>query len=126
MGLFGPRGEDDGGQGRLAQSGSDTAQLVLDYIKQETLEPLQGVGRFLLFGIAGSAALCVGLVLLLVAVLRLLQTETGTTFAGDLSWVPYVIVAVLGLAVLALAAWRVTAGPAQRRRLPAAPEEGKP
>jgi len=72
---------------RLQETGVDTVQVVIDYVRQETVEPLKGVGRFLIFGVAGSALLALGLVLLLVAVLRALQTETGT-FHGNLSWVP--------------------------------------
>jgi hypothetical protein len=114
LGLFGSK--DKGGESsRLAQSGQDATQLVIDYVKQETLEPLQGVGRFLIFGIVGSLALCVGVVLVLVGFLRLLQTETGSTFTGDLSWLPYVIVAVPAVAMIGLATWRVTAGPAAPR-----------
>jgi len=121
VGLFGSKSEADAG--RLRQSGSDTVQLVIDYVKQETLEPLKGVGRFLLFGIAGSAALCIGLVLLLVGLLRLLQTETDGAFAGNLSWVPYLIVAIVAVAIIGLAIWRITAGPAVRK-LPQGTEEG--
>ncbi|MGH9090272.1 MAG: phage holin family protein [Acidimicrobiales bacterium] len=110
------------GGGGLRQSGGETVQLVIDYVKQETLDPLKGLGRFLAFGIAGSLSLCVGVVLLLVAVLRLLQTETGA-FAGNLSWLPYLIVGVLAVVVIALAAWRVARGPAARRR--PADDEGR-
>ncbi len=88
--------------------------LLVTYVKQETLEPLKGLGRFVLFGVAGSVAIAVGTVLLLVAALRILQTETGT-FHGNLSWVPYLIVTAIGLAVMGLAAWRIFAGPAARR-----------
>ncbi len=123
MGLFGPKDKGEGDRSRLRQSGGDATQLVIDYVKQETLEPLKGVGRFLIFGITGSLALCIGLVLLLVGFLRLLQTETGTTFAGNLSWVPYLIVAVTAAAVIGLTAWRITAGPANRRRIPGVEEE---
>jgi len=115
VGLFGSK-DNDGDSSRLAQSGQDATQLVIDYVKQETLEPLQGVGRFLIFGIVGSLALCVGVVLLLVGFLRLLQTETGSTFTGNLSWLPYVIVAVPAVVLIGLATWRVTAGPAVPRR----------
>jgi uncharacterized membrane protein YdbT with pleckstrin-like domain len=100
---------------RLQETGVDTVQVVIDYVRQETVEPLKGVGRFLIFGVAGSALLALGLVLLLVAVLRALQTETGT-FHGNLSWVPYVIVAVLGIILIALAAWRVSSGPGTAKR----------
>ncbi len=102
-------------QRRVRQSGGEAVQLVIDYVKQETLDPLKGLGRFLAFGIAGSLALCVGAVLLLLAVLRLLQAETGTTFTGHLSWIPYLIVSALALALIALSAWRVARGPAARR-----------
>jgi hypothetical protein len=105
-------------RGGIRQSGSDAIQLVIDYVKQETLTPLKGLGRFLLFGIAGSLLLCSGAVLLLIALLRVLQTETGGTFAGNLSWLPYVITGAAAIVVMSLAAWRITKG-AAARRLPA-------
>lgn len=89
---------------------------MIDYIKQETLTPLKGLGRFLFFGIAGSVMLCAGLVLLLAGLLRALQERTGGTFAHHLSWLPYVIVCAGALIVIALSAWRVAKGPARRRR----------
>ena len=101
--------------GGLRQSGDDAFQLTLDYLKQETLEPLKGLGRFLAFGLAGSFAIAVGVVLGLVGILRLLQDETGTALTGDWSWVPYFVVSVVGAAVAGLAAWRITAGPAKAK-----------
>jgi hypothetical protein len=70
-------------------------------------------------GIAGSFFLAGGILLVLIGVLRLLQTETGTALTGNWSWVPYVSVMVLGLIVIGVAAWRITAGPG-RARLPEA------
>lgn len=106
-----------GGDGKgIRQSGADLVQLVVDYVKQETVEPLRGVGRFLAFGVTGSLAIAAGMVVLLVAVLRVLQTETAA-FHGNLSWIPYLIVIALAGVVIALSAWRITSGPA-RRRLP--------
>jgi lysylphosphatidylglycerol synthetase-like protein (DUF2156 family) len=102
-------------RGVREQSG-DALRLTIDYVKQETVEPLKGVGRFLAFGLASSVFVSIGTVLVLIGVLRLLQTETGLT--GDLSWLPYLIVVVLAAAVIAGAVWRITSGPA-RRRLPA-------
>jgi Putative Actinobacterial Holin-X, holin superfamily III len=98
------------GIGALRATGSETLHLVIDYVKQETLEPLKGLGRFVLFGVAGSVALSAGLVILSVSFLRLLQTETGTTFAGHLSWVPYVICALVVVGVAALAVRAVSRG----------------
>ena len=85
---------------------TDLWQLVLGYVKQETLDPIKGLGRFVAFGLAGSLVLGTGLVLLFLGALRLLQEETGSAFTGNLSWIPYLItvlacVVVAGLAVKA-------------------------
>ena len=88
-------------------------QLVVTYVKQETVEPVKGLGRFVAFGVAGSFCLGLGVVLLLIAGLRVLQTETDTTFTGNLTWVPYLIVLVVALLIILLAVSRV--GKAQKR-----------
>lgn len=106
--------------GGIRQSGTDAFQLVVEYIKQETLTPLKGLGRYLVFGILGSIALCAGLVLLLVALLRALQEQTGGFFAGDLTWAPYVIVGGAAVILMGLAAWRIARGPVAKRRRPPA------
>ena len=70
--------------------------LTKDYARQETVEPLKGVGRYL--GLRGRRALlsaASGVILLLLAGLRALQTETGTHLHRQLSWVPYLIVLVV-------------------------------
>lgn len=110
---MGPQ-SDNGAQG-LRHAGDDAFQLTVDYLKQETVEPLRGLGRFLYMGIAGSFCLAFGILLILLGVLRLLQTETGTALTGDWSWVPYAVVVVLGIAVIGVAAWRITAGPGQQK-----------
>ena len=111
--------EPSGGKG-VRQTGTDAVQLTIDYLKQETIEPLKGLGNFVLFGVAGSLLLSIGLVLLLIALLRGLQTETGTTFAGNLSWVPYLIVTAVAIILIGLSAWRISKGYAARRRIPTA------
>jgi len=122
-GAGGGHGSGHGSVGTVKEAGVDAVQLTIDYLKQETLTPLKGLGRFLAFGVAGSVALCVGVVLLLVGLLRLLQGETGTTFAGNLSWVPYLIVSVVAVGLIGLAAWRIGRGQAARR-LPVAGNDG--
>ena len=111
--------QSDNGSHGLRHAGDDAFQLTVDYLKQETIEPLRGLGRFLYMGIAGSFFLAFGILLVLIGVLRLLQTETGTALKGDWSWVPYAVVIVLGLMVIGVAVWRITAGPG-RERLPEA------
>jgi hypothetical protein len=105
----------DNGSHGLRNAGDDAFQLTVDYLKQEVVEPLRGLGRFLYMGIAGSFCLAFGLLLILLGVLRLLQTETGTALDGDWSWVPYAVVVVLGIAVIGVAALRIQSGPGQRK-----------
>lgn len=100
----------------IGGAGGELVELVVDYAKQETLGPLRGLGRFVLFGVVGSVFVAVGVGVLLLAGLRALQGQTGTTFAGNLSWLPYLITAVAALLVAAVAGWRVVAGPARRHQ----------
>jgi len=82
-------------------------RLVLAYFRQETVEPVRNLGRFVLFGALGSLVLGLGLGLLLLAALRVLQSETGSHLHGSLSWIPYLIVMVgaLILAGASMAGW---------------------
>jgi hypothetical protein len=105
----------DNGTHGLRHAGDDAFQLTVDYVKQETIDPLRGIGRFLSMGIAGAFFLAFGIFLILIGILRLLQTETGTALTGNWSWVPYAVVLVLAVLVVAVAVWRITAGPAQER-----------
>ena len=86
---------------------SELLDLVRAYAKQETIEPLKGIGRWLAFGLAGSLLLGTGLLLLAVGALRALQTETGDTFDGNWSWAPYLIVLAACAVVIALVASRI-------------------
>lgn len=72
----------------------DLFELVVGYVKQETIEPVRGLGRFLGFGLGGSLFIGLGMLMVLLGLLRLLQTETGSFFSGHLSFVPYVITLV--------------------------------
>ncbi|HUS62729.1 MAG TPA: phage holin family protein [Acidimicrobiales bacterium] len=100
--------EPHGGTKSIPEVVSDLWELTTSYAKQETIDPLKGLGRFLGFGIGGAIALGVGVVLLLLAGLRALQTETSTTFTGNLSWAPYLIIVAVGTVLIALALLRVT------------------
>jgi hypothetical protein len=92
------------------RSPGDDVSQVLDtvkaYAKQETLGPLKGVGRSIGLGLAGVICLGVGTIILLVGVLRVLQTETSA-FEGNWSFVPYLIDLVLAIIVVLLAVSRI-------------------
>lgn len=88
-----------------------TVGEVIDYVKtyakQETIGPLRGAGRWIGVGAAGATALGIGLCLLLLGLLRLLQTETGMDTSEYWSWAPYGIVFVVGAIFTLLAVLRV-------------------
>jgi len=105
-------GRNDGKRGfsGLRDEAQEVVTLIVDYIKQETLDPVKGLGRYVVFGVVGSVALSIGLFVLAVGFLRLLQTETGSTFTGNLSWIPYVICAVLVVLIAFIAVKAVSRG----------------
>ena len=121
-----PAGE-RAGTGESARSGAgddpgevlgELRDVVVAYFRQEAVEPLRRLAAWLGFGLAGGVFLSTGLVLLALAGLRALQTETGDHLAGSLSWSPYAIVlaAVLVVFLIARAAAR-----ARRRPTPEPP-----
>ena len=61
-------GRKDGKRGLsgLRDESQEVVTLVVDYIKQETLDPVKGLGRYVVFGVAGSVALSIGLAVLAV------------------------------------------------------------
>lgn len=84
---------------------AELKDLVVAYAKQETVDPLKTLGRYLGFGLAGSLAIGSGLIFALLALLRGLQQIE--VFGADVhehrfSWAPYVITAVVGLALAGL------------------------
>jgi hypothetical protein len=93
-------GQPEAKRGDPREESSELIDLLRRYVIQETVDPIQLASRTLLFGSAAAIFLGIGIVLLLLGVLRVLQTETGTTFLGSLSWVPYLITAGLGLIVV--------------------------
>lgn len=92
----------------IPQVTSELWEMATNYAKQETIDPLKGLGRFLGYGVGGAITLGVGVVLILLAGLRALQTETSTTFTGNLSWAPYLIAVGVGIVLIGLAVVRVT------------------
>jgi Putative Actinobacterial Holin-X, holin superfamily III len=74
-----------------ANDARELVDLVVAYAKQETVDPIKGLGKTVAFGVAGAVLVGIGGVFLGLAALRALQTETDT-FVGNLTWVPYLIV----------------------------------
>lgn len=87
---------------------ADVWQLVRDYAKQETIDPLKSIGRFLGWGLPGAVFFGLGLLFATLAILRGLQTETGDHLTGSLDVVPYMVAFVVTAAVAAVAARAIT------------------
>ena len=92
----------------LNQTVTELWSLTRDYARQETVDPLKDVGRYLGFGLAGALLGALAVVMLMLAGLRALQTETGSTFTGSWSWAPYAIVVAVALLLVLLAVSRIS------------------
>ena len=80
-------------------------ELVVAYAKQETVDPLKGLLRYLGLGIAGAILIGFGYVFVAIGVLRLLEGDAdGRHFNGNMSWAPYAIV-FAGSVIIATLVW---------------------
>ena len=94
---------------------NDLWVLIRDYAKQETVDPIKALGRFIAYGVGGSLLLAVGISFGALALLRALQTETGDHLTGSLTWVPYLVTFLCTAAVVAVAV-RTISKPNRDRR----------
>ena len=88
----------------------DLWDLLVAYARQETVDPLRNIGRFLAYGVGGMVVITIGVFLLAMSALRALQTQTGSVFEGFWSWVPYLIVAIALTGLAALGVSRIGKG----------------
>ncbi|MEX1218501.1 MAG: hypothetical protein WEA11_08295 [Acidimicrobiales bacterium] len=88
----------------------DLWDLLVAYARQETIDPLRNIGRYVAFGIGGMAFITAGVLLFGLSGLRALQTQTGELFAGFWSWVPYLVIAVIFGGFVAWAISRIGKG----------------
>ena len=86
---------------------ADQLELIKAYARQQTLDPLKGSGRWVGMGLLGSVLLVIGGVSMTVALLRVLQEETGTNFTGNLSWVPYLLTMTALITLMVLLGLRI-------------------
>jgi hypothetical protein len=93
---------------------NELAGMVVAYFRQETVDPVRSIGRYLAYGFAGAVFLSFGAGMVALTVVRLLQVETGRHLTGNWTWVPYgggliVVAAGSGWAIT-----RITRGSAGR------------
>jgi hypothetical protein len=95
----------------LTEELSEVWRLVVGYTKQEATAPLRGIGAFMRNGIVGMVLFAIGTGFGAIAVVRALQTETGSALTGYWSWVPYFVSALVCVNVGVLAARSVARTP---------------
>ncbi len=83
-----------------APSPEELIALARRYVVQETIGPLKRVARVLGIGVAGAFVFALGTIIVLLGVLRVLQTETGNTFGGDWNFAPYLLTALAGVLIV--------------------------
>ena len=79
----------------ITETIQDLWDLLVSYARQETLDPLRNIGRYLAFGVGGMVVVTLGVFLFGLSGLRALQTQTGDVFTGFWSFVPYLIIALV-------------------------------
>jgi hypothetical protein len=92
----------------------ELVDLVIAYAKQETLEPLKGLGKRAALGLGGALLLGIGGVFCSMAALRAMQSETDFFEGHNLSYLPYFATVVI-LVVLSLVGW-MGLGPGKKDR----------
>lgn len=86
---------------------SELWELLVSYGKQETIEPLKGIGRFVGYGLAAAIVGSTGIVLLTLAGLRALQDHNDGHLTGNWNWVPYLAALVLLAILVTIAVSRI-------------------
>ena len=85
---------------------AELTDLLKAYVVQETVGPLRGLGRYLAFGFLGAVALSISALTAALALVRVLQTETGV-FGANWSFVPHLAGALLLAAIVAAMVWAI-------------------
>ena len=83
--------------------------LVVNYARQQTIDPIRGIGRWLIFGLIAAVLMSIGLVLGMLGVLRLIQI-TAIGESNGWSWMGYFITIIACIAVCWLAVSRIRRG----------------
>jgi hypothetical protein len=92
---------------RESASVGEVVEFVKEYAIQETVGPLKGAGRWIGFGAGGAALLGHGIMLLMLGLLRLIQSEWEGIAEGGTSWIPYVIVLIVTVLLIVITLMRI-------------------
>ena len=82
----------------------ELVDLVIAYAKQETLEPLKGLGKNAALGLGGALLLGIGGIFCSLGALRAMQSQTDWFERHNLTYLPYGAT-ILILVVLSVIGW---------------------
>jgi hypothetical protein len=97
----------------FARDVEELRDTALRYVKEETIDTVKALGTYAAFGCLGSFLIGLGGILCLIGALRGL----AHVFHGTVSWIPYFVVVLVGIAFVGVTIRAIQSGPA-RRRLP--------
>jgi hypothetical protein len=104
----------DSGSKSISTLVNELTGLIVAYFRQQTVVPIQSLGRYVIFGFLGAILMSVGGGLLALAVVRLLQAETGRHLTGSLTWASYAGGMIVAGGGAALAVSRIGKGSARK------------
>lgn len=79
---------------------TELIDIIINYVKSQTIVPLKRLGRYVGLGIAGSVFIALGLLLVNLGFLRFLQTLSA--FDDTFSFVPYFMVIIVDVALIGI------------------------
>jgi MFS family permease len=94
-------------------SPSGILEMLLNYIKTETLKPIKGAGRWISFGLLAALSLSIGIVLGAIGILRLTQTLFFED-SNSWSWSSYLIALLVCVGVVLIAVSKIRKGTLQK------------
>lgn len=100
-----------------AEQLTETVQMVKDYARQETVDPLKTAGKWIGFGLLGAVLIGFATAFLTLGLLRLIQTEWPGTFDGRWTrMLPYLIALALCVIVAVAAFLRINKKPLTKEK----------
>ena len=88
---------------------SNAFESLFRYAKKETIKPIRGAGRWVVYGLGGTVLLSIGLVFGVMGLLRLIQSSRIGD-SSSWSWTSYLITTFVCLGVFMFTKKRVRRG----------------
>ncbi len=96
---------------------ADTVQMLKEYARQETLDPVKTAGKWIGFGVLGAVMIGFATGMLTLGIMRMAQTEWPDAFGGRwMKLLPYLFGLLLCVVVALLALRRINKDPLTKEK----------